>query len=147
MATRTPRELETRAEEERFEYVPPDQLPQPNPEPGYCFRWIATHVLNEASGRNVSQKFRDGWVPVKAVDQPQMNDLATKDGNIEVGGLMLCKNTEEKVAARRRYYANRNTQQMESVDEQFMAQNNPLMPKFRKTKSTVTRGKGFGNGT
>jgi hypothetical protein len=76
-----------------------------------------------------------------------MNDLATKDGNIEVGGLMLCKNTEEKVAARRRYYANRNTQQMESVDEQFMAQNNPLMPKFRKTKSTVTRGKGFGNGT
>jgi hypothetical protein len=147
MASRTPREIETRADEERVEYTPPDQLPQPRPEPGYVFRWIATHVLGEASGRNVSQKFRDGWVPAKAADHPEMNDLANKEGNIEVGGLMLCKNTEEQVEARRRFYANKNLQQMQSVDEQFMAQNNPLMPKFRKVKSTVTRGRGFGNGS
>lgn len=147
MATRTPRDLETRAQEEHIEYSPPDQLPMPNAEPGYCFRWIATHVLGEAAGRNVSQKFRDGWVPVKATDHPEMHYLANKEGNIEVGGLMLCKNTEEQVDARRRFYANKNSQQMQSVDEQFMAQNNPLMPKFRKVKSTVTRGRGFGNGT
>lgn len=147
MANRTPREIETRVEEERFEYTPPDQLPEPKPEPGYCFRWIATHVMGEAAGRNVSQKFRDGWVAAKAVDHPEMQHLASKDGNIEVGGLMLCKNEEGRVNARRRFYANKNAQQMQSVDEQFMADNNPLMPKFRKTKSTVTRGRGFGNGT
>lgn len=147
MANRTPREIDTRAEEERFEYTPPDQLPIPRAEPGWVYRWVATHVLNEAAGRNVSQKFRDGWVPAKAADHPEMSDLATKDGNIEVGGLMLCKNAEEKVAARRRFYANKNAQQMESVNEQFMAQNNPLMPKFQKTKSTVSKGRGFGNGT
>lgn len=147
MASRTPREIETRADEERFEYTPPDQLPTPRAEPGWAYRWVATHVLNEAAGRNVSQKFRDGWVPAKAADHPEMKHLESKDGNIEVGGLMLCKNEEEKVEARRRFYANKNAQQMASVDEQFMAQNNPLMPKFRKTKSTVSKGRGFGNGS
>jgi hypothetical protein len=147
MASRTPRDLEVRAEETRVDYTPPDQLPMPRAEPGYVYRWIATHVLSEAAGQNVSRKFRDGWVPVKAEDHPEMSELATKNGNIEVGGLMLCKNTEEQVEARKRYYQDRNAQQMRSVNEQYMAQNNPLMPKFSKTKSTVTRGRGFGNGS
>jgi hypothetical protein len=147
MASRTPRELEVRAENERVDYTPPDQLPVPRAEPGYVFRWIATHVLGESSGQNVSRKFRDGWVPVKAADHPEMNDLANKEGNIEVGGLMLCKNLEEQSEARKRYYQDRNAQQMQSVNEQFMAQNHPLMPKFSKNKSSVTRGRGFGNGS
>jgi hypothetical protein len=147
MVTRSTRDQEVRASDERIDYAPPDQLPVPQAEPGWSFRWVATHVLGDANGRNVSQRFREGWVPVRAEDYPELLHLKDKDGNVEVGGLMLCKNAEEKVVARRRYYANKSAQQMSSVDEQYMSQNSALMPKFSKVKTSVTKGRGFGNGS
>ena len=67
MAERTPREIETREKSTRaMQYTPPSTLPEPNPEPGYVFRWVATHVLGSADPANVSKKMRDGWIPVKA---------------------------------------------------------------------------------
>ena len=48
MANRTPREISTREKNSRYVYVPPSTLPDPTPEPGYGYRWIATHVVGVA---------------------------------------------------------------------------------------------------
>ena len=69
---RTPRDNVSREKQARAVYVPPTALPDPTPEPGYVYRWVATHVLGQAEPTNVSRKFRDGWEPVKAVDHPEL---------------------------------------------------------------------------
>ena len=145
---RTPRDLVSRDKSARAVYVPPSALPDPTPEPGYVYRWIATHVLGEAQNVNVSNKMREGWEPVKAADHPElMLEGNAKTGNVEIGGLMLCKMPRERAQARDEYYANQNRAQMESVDNNFMRNNDPRMPLFADRKSSSTRGSGFGSGS
>jgi len=147
MSNRTPRELETREKATRYVYKPSSALPEPTPEPGFRFRWIATSVFGQSNATNVSQKYRDGWVPVKAEDHPEMHIQANKDGNVEIGGLLLCKAPEEMAVGRNEYYARASKQQMESVDNHFMRNNDARMPLFSERKSSVSRGSGFGNGS
>jgi hypothetical protein len=146
---RTPRDQESRLSEQRIDYAPPDLLPVPDPEPGISFRWVATHNRGEHMQTNVSRKFREGWSPVKASDYPKIAESigAAPNGNIEMGGLVLCKMDSERVEARRRYYANMAQRQMQAVNSQYMEGNNPLMPKFQKVKSRVELGRGFGKGS
>jgi len=146
--TRTPRELVSREKNVRAVYQPPSSLPDPTPEPGYVFHWIATHVLGQSDPTNVSKKMREGWVPVKAADHPEMMLLGNeKTGNIEIGGLMLCKMATEQVDARNAYYANQAQNQMDSVDNNYMRNNDPRMPLFAERKSSSSRGRGFGTGS
>ncbi len=145
---RTPRDLASREKSARVVYQPPSALPDPTPEPGYVYRWIATHVLGEAQNVNVSNKMREGWEPVKAVDHPElMLEGNAKTGNVEIGGLMLCKMPRERAQARDEYYAAQNRAQMESVDNNFMRNNDPRMPLFADRKSSASRGNGFGSGS
>jgi hypothetical protein len=145
---RTPGDLASREKSARVVYTPPSALPDPTPEPGYVYRWIATHVLGEAQNTNVSTKMREGWEPVKAVDHPElMLEGNAKTGNVEIGGLMLCKIPRERAQARDEYYANQNRAQMESVDNSFMRNNDPRMPLFADRKSSASRGNGFGSGS
>jgi hypothetical protein len=143
---RTPRDLASREKTARAVYVPPSSLPDPTPEAGYDFRWIATHVLGQANPTNVSGKFRAGWVPVKAKDHPELMIEGNTDGNVEIGGLLLCKISKEKAESMSEYYNDQAQKQMESVDNNFMRNNDPRMPLFADRKSTVSRG-GFGSGT
>ena len=138
---RKPRDLESREKNTRYVYKPSSTLPDPNPIPGYKFRWIATHVLSQADPTNVSRKMRDGWVPVKAVDHPElMLAPSDKTGNVEVGGLMLCKIPEDRAEAMDEYYHQQAKSQRESVDNTFLRQNDPRMPLFADRKSSTTRG-------
>ena len=63
-------------------------------------------------------------------------------GNIEVGGLLLCRIPEEFMKQRDAHYANLNKAQMESVDNTFMRQSDARMPLFAERKSNVTIGNG-----
>ena len=145
---RTPRDNVSREKQARAVYVPPTALPDPTPEPGYIYRWVATHVLGQHEPTNVSRKFRDGWEPVKAVDHPELMIVGSeKTGNVEIGGLMLCKMPSDKADARNEYYDKQAQNQMESVDNHFMRNNNPIMPLFAEKKSSVSRGAGFGSGS
>jgi|TARA_R110000868_G_scaffold39707_1_gene138082 hypothetical protein len=145
---RTPRDLVSRDKQTRYVYTPSSALPDPTPEPGYVYRWVATHVLGQAEPTNVSRKMRDGWEPVKAEDHPElMIEGSAKTGNVEIGGLMLCKMIAEKARARDDYYDRQAQNQMESVDNHFMRNNDPRMPLFADRKSTVSGGKGFGSGS
>jgi hypothetical protein len=144
---RTPRELVSREKTARMVYTPPSSLPDPTPEPGYVYRWVATHVLGQADPTNVSKKLREGWEPVKASDHPELMLLGNKSGNVEIGGLMLCKMSKERAQARDEYYANQAKAQVDSVDNNFMRNNDPRMPLFSEKKTSTSRGVGFGSGT
>jgi len=144
---RTPRDLGTRDKTMRMVYTPPSALPDPTPEPGYAFRWVATHLLGQADPTNVSKKMREGWEPVKAADHPELMMLGNaKTGNVEIGGLMLCKIPVEIVQARDEYYAKQAQAQMDSVDNNFMRNNDARMPLFSERKSSTSRGS-FGSGS
>jgi hypothetical protein len=143
---RTSRDLTSRDKEVRREYKPSSTLPDPNPIPGVEFRYIATHILGQSDPTNVSRKRRDGWEPCKAVDHPELMLEGNTNGNVEIGGLMLCRNSSEQVAAMDRYYAKQNQAQMESVDNNFMRDSDPRMKKFAERNSTSTKGTTFGTG-
>jgi hypothetical protein len=144
---RNPRDNVSREKTTRYVYKPSSSLPDPTPEPGYDFRWIATAVLGQAMPTNVSHKMRDGWEPVKAVDHPELMLPGNTNGNVEIGGLMLCKIATEKLMAMKEYYETQAQGQMESVDNHFMRNNDPRMPLFADRKSTTSRGSGFGTGS
>ena len=62
--------------------------------------------------------------------------------NIEVAGLLLCKIPEEFMEQRKQYFSAKNRDQIESVDNNFMRENDPRMPLFKERKSTTSFGKG-----
>ena len=145
---RTARDLKSREKSARAVYVPPSNLPDPTPEPGYVYHWVATAILGQANPTNVSQKMREGWVPVKAEDHPELMLLGNeKTGNVEIGGLMLCKMPTERYRARQDYFNSMAQGQMDSVDNHFLRNNDPRMPLFSDKKSSTTRGGGFGSGS
>lgn len=144
---RTPRDNVSREKATRMVYKPSSSLPDPTPEPGKTFRWVATHILGQAEPTNTSRKFRDGWVPVKAEDHPELMLTGNSSGNVEIGGLILCKIDNERLQAMKDYYDNQAEEQMSSVDNHFMRNNDPRMPLFAEKRSTTSRGAGFGSGS
>lgn len=141
---RVQRELQTRDKDVRAQhtFVPASTLPDPLPQDGYRFRWIMTALLGQPQPTNVSTRMREGWVPVKAADHPELSIPGNKDGNVEVGGLMLCKAPVEFVEARSAYYAQQNRAQVESVDNHFLRNNDPRMPLFSDKRTDVSFGSG-----
>lgn len=129
-------------------YKPPSILPVPNPEKGYVFRWVRTASLGNADNTNVSQRLREGWVPVKAEDHKElqiMSDIGSRwEGNVEIGGLLLCKAPEADMEYRRQYYEQMARGQMDAVDQSLMRESDPRMPILPPERST-TRSK-FGHG-
>jgi len=148
MADRTPRELETRDTQTRVaSWAPPTLLPDPNPEAGYTFRWIRTSTLSNADNTNVSKQFREGYVPVRAEDHPELKLESDHNsrfkGSVEVGGLLLCKIPTEVAKQREAYYSKQAQQQMDAVDNSLMRENDPRMPLLRPERSSrVTFGRG-----
>jgi hypothetical protein len=144
---RIARELENRETTQRVkQWTPPQGLPEPEPEAGYSFRWIRTAILGNFDPSNTSAKFREGWTPVKAEEQPQMyaySDPNSKfKGNIEIGGLILCKIPEEFMKQREAYYNKATNDQIQAVDSSFMRQNDARMPLFNERKTEVSFGRG-----
>lgn len=138
---RTPRDLVSRDKTARAVYAPPTALPDPTPEPGYAYRWIATHI-NGHVAPSVSMRLREGWVPVKAEDHPELMLPANANGNVEIGGLMLCKVSTELVESRNDYYRVQAEKAAEAVDQTLMRQSDARMPLFNERKSTTSFGRG-----
>ena len=144
---RLARELENRESAQRkMTWAPPQTLPEPEPQEGWVFRWIRTSIMGQADPSNTSAKFREGWEPVKASEQPRLMMQADPNGrfkdNIEIGGLLLCKAPAELMKQRDEYYAKQAQSQMQSVDNNFMRLNDERMPLFNERKTTVSFGKG-----
>jgi hypothetical protein len=141
------RELDTRESFARpTAWRPPETLPSPDKRPGWEHRWVRISFLGQPDPSNTSSKLREGYEPVKAEEYPELLVHASTEGrfkgNIEVGGLLLCRIPEEFLKQRDAYYANQNKAQMESVDNNFLKDSDPRMPLFSDKKSKVTFGSG-----
>jgi len=118
----------------------------PDPVEGWVFRYVRVSSLDKSDTKNVSKRFREGWVPIVAQEHPElqvMNEIDSRwpDG-IEIGGLLLCKIPEELAIGRRRYNKNLAQQQVESVNAGFMNDQDPRMPKYNDSKSRTQFRKG-----
>jgi hypothetical protein len=145
--TRLSRELETRVDMERPQsWAPASGLPEPDRQPGYAYRWIRVTTLEQSDAKNVSAKFREGWEPVRVEEQPKLRFLSDPDSrfkdNIEVGGLLLCKIPSDFMGQRRQHFAGKNRDQINSVDNNFMRENDARMPLFQEKRSSTSFGKG-----
>ena len=144
---RLARELESRESAQRIKtWTPPQTLPEPKPQPGWVFRYIRTSIMGTADPSNTSAKLREGWEPVKAEDHPELMHMTDPNskfkGNVEIGGLLLCKAPAELMKQRDDYYAQQAKAQLQSVDNNFMRLNDERMPLFSEKKTTVSFGKG-----
>ena len=145
---RTAREADTRQKMQRPEaWRPPETLPMPEDRPGWKHRYVRTSTLGVADPSNISSKLREGYEPCKAEDYPELMMHATVEGRfkggIEIGGLLLCRIPEEFLKQRADYYDKQNKSQIDSVDNNFLRENDPRMPLFAERKTKVT----FGSGT
>ena len=141
MADRTPRDLNTRAATPRKAvWKRQSVIPAPEPRDGLKFRWVRTSALGNADNMNVSRRFREGYVPVKASEFPELKVLSDvgsrfKD-NIEVGGLILCSIPEDLVEARVEGQLAEAQAQMNAVDNNYMRESDPRMPVLRPERSS-----------
>jgi len=121
-------------------------LPNPNPEPGYGFRWIRVSTLGNDDPMNVSSKLREGWEPVKASDHPEIQLMGGGKNrypdSIEIGGLILCKTPSEFIKQRDDHFQMQADGQMSSVDNNLMRESDPRMPLFKERRSEVSFGRG-----
>ena len=148
MVDRTPRDQQTRETRQRKKtWQRPSALPTPNQKDGVKFRWVRTATMGNSDNPNVSTRFREGYVPVKAADHPEMqlvSDLDTRwKDNIEVGGLLLCAIDEEIAEDRVAQQTEMTQKQMEAVDNNYLRQSDPRMPVLKPERTTRTS---FGKG-
>ena len=144
---RAPRDVDERKDDTRPNdaFIPQSLLPIPEPQDGWVFRWIRTSILGESDNINVSTRFREGWEPVMAEEHPELkiqsdygSQFAAK-GNIEIGGLLLCKAHEKTMQQRSKYYEDMAQQQMEGVDRNYLRENDPRMPLLRPERTTKVK--------
>lgn len=148
MADRTPRTAQTRETGERKRsWQRQSMLPTPEPRDGLKFRWVRTSSLGQADMTNVSRRFREGYVPVKATEFPELHIMSDVDSrfpeNIEVGGLLLCAIPADLAEDRIIGQVDEARQQMEAVDRNFMRESDPRMPVLAPERSSRTT---FGKG-
>lgn len=140
---RTPRAMETRTAKRRWK--PASVLPEVTPKPGYVYRWVMTHLVGEPQPTNVSQRLREGFEPVSAKDHPELALESNAKGEVQIGGLMLCKMPAEMAQERAEYYATQANSQAAAVGNTYLGQGDPRMPVFAESKTGSSRGS-FGSG-
>ena len=144
---RTPRSSETReTQEARRPWEPPSLLKTPEPPPGMRYRWIRTEIRGQEDRKNVMQRFREGYEPVKPNEIPEFDvpiiDHGKHAGVVGIGGLMLCKIDDSIARERDTYFANKTDNQMSAVDNDLMREEHPAMPITKSRQSRVTFGGG-----
>ena len=123
-------------------------LPDPDPQDGWVFRWIRTSLLG---GIVIIQMYledfvKDGnpvvWKIILSLQIHMMDHQSdwAKKGNIEIGGLLLCKMPKEDADARSQHFDQIAKDQIEAVDNTFFKDQDSRMATKqvfeRKTKTT-----------
>jgi hypothetical protein len=128
MTDRTPRANKTREKTAaRKPWAPPSMLDAPPAPDGYKHRWIRSETRGFDDTKNISAKMREGWELVRQDEYPDFESPVVETGKYAgvfgVGGLMLARIPNETIAERSAYFASRNKDQMEAVDQDMMREN------------------------
>ena len=144
-AARAPRRTREQSERPKV-WQPATTLPEPDKQPGYTYRWVRVSTLGQNDARNISSSLREGWEPVSINEQPQFKFMVDPDSrfkdNIEVAGLLLCKTPNEIMEQRRAHFDRLTQAQNESVDNNFMRENDARMPLFAEKRTKTSFGSG-----
>jgi hypothetical protein len=118
----------------------PSNYPTPPNTNGIVHRWIRTQVKGEPDTKNVSKRFREGWVPVPVTEHPDLagaRDINTRfEQHIEIGGLLLCRMPKEISDARKAHYDQKNQQQMHSLNNSMFSLEDRRMPWLKPIRQT-----------
>jgi hypothetical protein len=128
-------------------WQPAGKLPNPHPRDGIRFRWVRVSALGQSDAGNVSMRLREGWEPVRKEEVPELagviTDFNTKfPENIEIGGLLLCKTSEENAKAAQKHYEGLARNQLQSSDRNFLREADPRMPVLKPERRTTFGGGG-----
>jgi len=138
-----PRAREERKDDLRtMEWLAPSMIPDPEPQEGFVFRWIAIEVNGSEVRSHTSLRLREGWTPVRAEEQPVLSGYcdSSSDGTLKFGGLMLCKMPEQLSMSRKKHFEDLAKSAQRSVDQKWMDNQNSMMPKSLSIKSKVSFG-------
>jgi hypothetical protein len=149
--SRLGRELQDRDSTLRTkQWTPPQKLPSPDKREGWTHRWIRVSIMGQSDPTNVSSSFREGWEACKYEEYPELMMQTSNDprykGNIEIGGLLLCRIPSSMYDQRENYYRKQAEAQVDAVDNSFMRQEDKRtnMKLFADRQSSVTFGSGRG---
>jgi hypothetical protein len=121
-------------------WKPSPILPVPDKREGIDHRWVRSSMRGQSDNINVSQALRDGWVPVLAVDYPELQVINDRNSqyqeNVEVGGLLLCKRPSH-IGDKIRVHAMEEVRgQMEAVDRNYFREESARMPMLEAERRT-----------
>jgi len=142
---RTPRAAATREKSERpTEWKPPSLLDAPPAPDGFVHRWIRSEMLGQEDKPNFTKRIREGYEPVRADEYPNFECATVEEGKykgvIGVGGLILARLPVEVAESRKKYFAQKTSQQMTAVDNDLMREQHPSMPISQERSSRVSFG-------
>lgn len=138
-STRTPRSVEKRGSTERKRvWKEPSLLPEPVPRDGWVFKWVRTSSRGVDDKVNVDKRIREGWEAVQAEEHPEILEewhMPARSGNIESGGLLLCKMPQEMVDQRTAHLARKTRDNIDAAEENYMRDNDEIVKKISQNKS------------
>ena len=127
-----------------------EMLPVPEPRDGIDYRYVRVATRGETDGRNFTNAMRSGWEPVSKKDLPEL-DYVLSDMNhplqdrvsdaVVVGGLVLCQRASEIGKRFKEQASEEVRKQVESVDKNYLRDQDSRMRKFADRDSKVQ----FGN--
>jgi hypothetical protein len=143
--SRTPRDSETREDSQRkMPWQPSRLLPTPHPSDDVDYRYVCVASAGGIDNMNHSQALRDSWEPVQAKEVPEcgaiISDVGTSEGNVVLGGMMLCKRPKYIGDQVRAQIAKESLEQIEAVDQGYLSDQNEYGKKYSDNKSRVTFG-------
>ncbi|OYW72992.1 MAG: hypothetical protein B7Z37_23305 [Verrucomicrobia bacterium 12-59-8] len=134
---RVSRSSETRDAESRepATWLPRASLPDPEPEPGWSFRWLRVKVGAQNDLTNVSGRLREGWIVVRPEEQPTIARTLVNGGkgqdSIIIGDSMLAKIPTATVKAREEYYRKQRVAQNAGMSANLLRIQDARMPMLR----------------
>tara|TARA_R110002153_G_scaffold52178_3_gene146367 strand:+ start:60 stop:536 length:477 start_codon:yes stop_codon:yes gene_type:complete len=133
MTDQAPRKTQTRETEKRRQpWRPPSSLDAPEAPEGFTHRWIRASIMGSSDDKNLSARLREGFELVRADEYPNFLAPTIEDGKhagiIGVGGLVLARFPIEIKSERDAYFKRKRDDQIEAVENDFLRENNPIMP-------------------
>ena len=112
----------------------------------FVYRWVRVELGGEEDMKNILRREREGWRFCRAEDVPGFNRLPLRSvgytrGTVGVNDVALARLPREIAMARKAMVEKRATELMQAVNSQLLRDNDPRMPIFNESKSTVRVGR------